>query len=113
VTITVADDGRGMPAEVAAAPFEHRRVRRTKTAGAGLGLSIARGIVLAHGGQIELSQPATGTTFIVRLPIEDGAGLPVVDSGASGYRQPATPEPGPPQGAAARQRLRRGAAFRA
>jgi signal transduction histidine kinase/ABC-type sulfate/molybdate transport systems ATPase subunit len=70
VRVMVADDGAGMPAEVAAAPFEPRRARRTRTAGAGLGLSIARGIVLAHGGRIELSQPGRGTAFTVLLPVE-------------------------------------------
>lgn len=39
--------------------------------GAGLGLSIAKWIVDAHGGKIEAeSTPGKGTTFIVRLPIE-------------------------------------------
>jgi signal transduction histidine kinase/ABC-type multidrug transport system ATPase subunit len=123
VAITVADDGPGMPADVAAAPFEPRRVRRTKTAGAGLGLSIARGVVLAHGGQIELGRPATGTSFVVRLPVEDGIGLPATDGGIGGDRRPGVSPPdvvlpgaalgGRPPGATARQRLRRGAAFRA
>lgn len=37
----------------------------------GLGLSIAKIIVVAHGGQIELtSTPGHGTTCIVRLPVE-------------------------------------------
>jgi hypothetical protein len=91
VSITVADDGPGMPAEIAAAPFEPRRARRAKSAGAGLGLSIARGIVIAHGGQIELSPWVSGTTFVVRLPVEDGA-VPAAGSGLG---------TGPPVGAAA------------
>ena len=57
VVVSVADDGDGLPAEVAAAPFEPARRRRTPTSGAGLGLSIARGIVTAHGGRIELASP--------------------------------------------------------
>lgn len=73
VTITVADDGPGMPAEVAVAVFEPRRGRRSKTAGAGLGLSIARGIVAAHGGRLELTTGQAGTTFRVELPVEEGA----------------------------------------
>ena len=44
--------------------------RRTRTAGAGLGLSIANGIVAAHGGQIELEQPGLGTRFRIFLPVE-------------------------------------------
>jgi signal transduction histidine kinase len=70
VVVTVADDGTGLPAELAAAPFEPARRRRTATSGAGLGLSIARGIVAAHGGSIELTQPARGTCFRIRLPVE-------------------------------------------
>jgi hypothetical protein len=59
-----------MPAEVALAPFEPTRRRRTPTAGAGLGLSIARGIVEAHGGGIELADRGRGTCFQIRLPVE-------------------------------------------
>jgi len=36
-----------------------------------LGLSIARSIVIAHGGQIELhSRPGQGTTCTVNLPLD-------------------------------------------
>ena len=76
VVVTVADDGAGLPAELAAAPFEPARRRRTATSGAGLGLSIARGIVAEHGGQIELTQPARGTCFRIRLPVEAPAETP-------------------------------------
>ncbi len=61
VVISVRDNGSGMPPPGA----------RTTTAGAGLGLSIARGIVSAHGGHLELeTAPETGTCFSVHLPIE-------------------------------------------
>jgi signal transduction histidine kinase len=70
VVVTVADDGAGLPAELAAAPFEPARRRRTATSGAGLGLSISRGIVAAHGGQIELTAVRAGTCFRIRLPVE-------------------------------------------
>jgi hypothetical protein len=93
VTITVADDGIGLPAEVAAAPFEPRR-SRVRTAGAGLGLSIARGIVAAHGGLLELLRSQAGTSFEVRLPVEDNSVLPgagVHGSGPDGSGPPAGP----------------------
>jgi signal transduction histidine kinase len=41
-----------------------------RSAGAGLGLSIAKGIVQAHGGRIELAPQARGTCFRVYLPVE-------------------------------------------
>jgi signal transduction histidine kinase/ABC-type multidrug transport system ATPase subunit len=87
VTVRVHDDGGGIPAEVALAPFEPTRRRRSPTAGAGLGLSIARGIVEAHGGRIELEQPGRGTCFRIRLPVEmpaATASLPVRPAAGSG-----------------------------
>ena len=41
---------------------------------AGLGLSIARGIVQAHGGRIELVPLPKGTCFRVYLPVEAETG---------------------------------------
>ncbi|HYB48023.1 MAG TPA: ATP-binding protein, partial [Streptosporangiaceae bacterium] len=41
-----------------------------RNAGAGLGLSIAKGIVQAHGGRIELVPRRKGTCFRVHLPVE-------------------------------------------
>ncbi len=70
VQITVSDDGAGFPPALAAAPFDSARRHRTRSAGAGLGLSIARGIVEAHGGRIELAQASAGTAFRIRLPVE-------------------------------------------
>jgi signal transduction histidine kinase/ABC-type multidrug transport system ATPase subunit len=116
VTVRVLDDGGGMSAEVALAPFEPTRRRRTPTAGAGLGLSIARGIVRAHGGSIKLEQPGQGTCFLIRLPVEIPAPAPdgpaAVQSGAaqSGAVQPAPAQsgavqPGPVQPAPAQRAL--------
>jgi signal transduction histidine kinase/ABC-type multidrug transport system ATPase subunit len=73
VEITVTDDGAGFPAQLARAPFEPTRRHRSPTAGAGLGLSIARGIVEAHGGQIELTPSDAGTAFRICLPVEAAA----------------------------------------
>src|SRR5262249_38479364 len=56
VVISVIDDGTGMPGELAAA-FDASPQRRASSAGAGLGLSIAKAIIEAHGGSIELRRP--------------------------------------------------------
>jgi PAS domain S-box-containing protein len=51
------------------APFRGTRDLRSSTSGLGLGIYIAREIVRAHGGTIEVaSSEAEGTTFSVRLP---------------------------------------------
>jgi signal transduction histidine kinase/ABC-type multidrug transport system ATPase subunit len=74
VLVRVADDGEGMPPDVLRAPAESARRHRSRNAGAGLGLSIAGGIVAAHGGRIELEQAARGTCFRIHLPVEMPAG---------------------------------------
>jgi signal transduction histidine kinase len=73
IEICVSDDGPGFPAQLAMAPFDSARRHRSHTAGAGLGLSIARGIITAHGGRIELAPLSTGTTFQITLPVEAAA----------------------------------------
>jgi signal transduction histidine kinase/ABC-type multidrug transport system ATPase subunit len=81
VLVTVADDGPGLPADVAQAPFEPmRRRRRAASSGSGLGLSIARGIVAAHGGRMELAQPARGTCIRIHLPVESQEDTAVADA---------------------------------
>lgn len=66
VAIVVSDDGPGVPAEIAGTLFEPLV---TKTAGGtGLGLALARRIVDAHGGTIDLVPSETGATFRIELP---------------------------------------------
>ncbi len=70
--LTVADTGEGIAA--ADLPFVFDRFwrgdrARGRSAGAGLGLAIARQLVLAHGGAIDAqSAPGEGTIFTIRLP---------------------------------------------
>ena len=71
VLITVRDTGSGIPAEQLPRIFEryYTRKRGANKSGSGLGLSIARGIVEAHGGRIWVeSVVGEGTSFFVALP---------------------------------------------
>jgi signal transduction histidine kinase/ABC-type multidrug transport system ATPase subunit len=73
VTVRVADDGEGMRPEILHAPAAATAVRRPHRrgdSGAGLGLSIAKGIVTAHGGGLDLEQAERGTSFLITLPVE-------------------------------------------
>ncbi len=76
VAITVADDGDGFPPQLAPAPFDSAHRPGARSTGAGLGLSIARGIVAAHGGTIILEPVASGTCFRIELPVEAPGGHP-------------------------------------
>jgi signal transduction histidine kinase len=71
--LAVEDDGPGIPAESMAAAFEPfvrlEPSRSTETGGIGLGLSIARGIVIGLGGTLVLTNlPVRGLRAEIRLP---------------------------------------------
>lgn len=70
-TISVADEGPGIPAESLEKVFDrYWQANRSGGEGAGLGLAIARGIVQAHGGTIHAqSEPPNGATFLFTLPL--------------------------------------------
>jgi signal transduction histidine kinase len=91
VTVVVSDDGIGI------APADQRRLfdrffraagaQQRAIGGSGLGLTIARAIVDAHGGAMELeSREGEGTTFRVRLPLvaPPGTGTGSLDREAQG-----------------------------
>lgn len=74
VRISVMDEGRGIPEALRERVFE-KFVRGGETGeGLGLGLAIARGIVEAQEGQIEIAggDNGKGTKVIVTLPTENG-----------------------------------------
>ena len=73
VEIRVADRGPGIPADEQAQIFEPffrgRRALQDQIHGTGLGLNLAKKIVEAHGGSIQVKSAAMkGAEFIVRLP---------------------------------------------
>jgi signal transduction histidine kinase len=68
--VEVCDSGVGLPAPPADvfAPFY-----TTKTNGLGMGLSISRSIIEAHGGRLSgMRNPDCGTTFRFTLPLQQG-----------------------------------------
>src|SRR5262249_33881252 len=70
--LCVADEGIAIPPEEhnrIFEPFQRAVPQDGLIQGVGLGLSVARRIVEAHGGRIELdSRPGVGSEFRVRLP---------------------------------------------
>lgn len=67
--IAVKDDGVGIPPEVKEQLFLPFVTTKGVGEGTGLGLWVAHGIVLDHGGRIEVeSEPGKGSTFTVLLP---------------------------------------------
>jgi signal transduction histidine kinase len=72
--IQVADTGPGIPLneqEKIFQPFIRGSQGRRIVEGMGLGLSIAREIVVAHGGDIKLeSTPGAGSRFVLQIPVD-------------------------------------------
>ena len=92
VAISVTDKGRGVPAEKLPHLFrEHAAAAGEWARGAGLGLSICKGLVEAHGGRIWAASAGSGrgTQFTFTLPVAEEA-----DAATAG---PARPRPRPPR----------------
>jgi signal transduction histidine kinase len=68
--IVVEDRGPGIAETELPHVFDRYWSGRSKRGGAGLGLAIAKGIVSAHGGDINVdSRPGTGAKFVFTLPL--------------------------------------------
>ena len=81
--LQVADNGTGMPTEVAERVFEPFFTTKPKGEGSGLGLATVYGIIAQAGGHAAIrSAPGAGAVFTALLPATD--------------RTPAQPEPPPP-----------------
>ncbi len=71
IVIRFTDSGSGIPPEVLPRIFDPFFTTRDVGSGTGLGLTVSRDIITAHGGNIEVSSELnTGTTFTLHLPIK-------------------------------------------
>jgi len=69
ITITLDDTGGGTSEETLARVFD--LFFTTKPAGTGLGMALARSVIMRHGGELAInSEVGRGTRVIVRLPID-------------------------------------------
>jgi two-component system sensor histidine kinase KdpD len=73
IALTVADNGPGLPAEALPHLFDKfYRAPGAAAGGSGLGLSIVKGFVDAHGGSVSAqNRPGGGAEFTVRLPLKE------------------------------------------
>lgn len=80
--INISDNGHGIAAGCEEAIFEKfsRGERKSATSGVGLGLTICRAIVEAHGGTIRaISLPQGGASFMFTLPLGTPPSLSAID----------------------------------
>lgn len=70
VSCSVADNGRGIPADELSSIFEPYYTTKPPDRGTGLGLFVVKQIVESAGGRLEVaSQVGLGATFTFRLPV--------------------------------------------
>ncbi len=71
VSLTVSDDGVGIPAENLQRIFSPFFTTKPAGKGSGLGLAVCHGVAVSHGGEIEVdSEPNRGTSISFVLPIQ-------------------------------------------
>jgi two-component system NtrC family sensor kinase len=88
ITLAVADTGLGIPLALQARIFEPFFTTKPSGVGTGLGLSLCRGIVEAHGGTLEATSAlGQGATFRITLPAE---AVPTSPPAASGTLEGST-----------------------
>jgi signal transduction histidine kinase/DNA-binding response OmpR family regulator/ligand-binding sensor domain-containing protein len=96
IVIKVSDTGIGIPEEEREKIFDRfyqsERNHALGLSGSGIGLNLVREMVQLHQGTVEVeSEVNKGTTFIVKLPVEEVSRQPV--SGPSPIQQVKTAEP--------------------
>ncbi len=83
VSISVRDNGTGMPADVVARAFDPFFTTKPLGMGTGLGLSMVYGFARQSGGQVRIySEVGAGTTVCIYLPRYLGAAPPMEEAAA-------------------------------
>jgi signal transduction histidine kinase/CheY-like chemotaxis protein len=78
VRLRISDTGVGIPADVLEHVFEPFFTTKQDGSGTGLGLATVYGILAQAEGQIQIfSEPGTGTTFTITLPVTEQALVPL------------------------------------
>ncbi len=76
IAIMVADNGPGIPEDLMRRVFDPYFTTKPAGVGTGIGLSICRNVIEAHGGSVALAnQPGGGARFDLVLPVADAAAL--------------------------------------
>lgn len=68
VAIKISDSGPGVPKDIAQKIFDPFFTTKDFGHGVGLGLSIAKGVIDSHNGEIKIDISSTETTFVIQLP---------------------------------------------
>jgi PAS domain S-box-containing protein len=86
IRVSFSDTGPGIPPQVLPKIFDPFFSTKEVGTGTGLGLSVSHGIIQEHGGRIWAeSEPGSGATFVIELPViswADELGMPSPDEGA-------------------------------
>jgi two-component system NtrC family sensor kinase len=71
ITICVADNGPGVPAEIRDRIFEPFFTTKPPEKGTGVGLALCRALAQSHDGSLEVEETSCGgASFILRLPLQ-------------------------------------------
>ena len=88
IEISIADNGKGVPQDLAQKIFQPFFTTKGVGKGVGLGLSISKGLIESHGGEIWLDSSSGMTRFVIRLPKHQS---PEAIKRSEGYRSRPVP----------------------